>query len=915
MIGESLGAFEIRGPLGSGGMGEVYLAWDTKLEREVAIKLLPEEFANDADRLGRFEREAKLLASLSHPNISGIYGIEEADGKRFLSLEFVPGEPLAARIKARRLRIREVLEITRQIADALEAAHRDGIIHRDLKPSNVMITPDGTAKVLDFGLGKAFSSAATSDADAEAPTESSGLTSSGLVVGTVPYMSPEQARGFAVDKRTDIWSFGCVLYEALSGRRAFEGETHSDTIVAVLEHEPGWEALPAKTPARIMDLLRRCLNKDPSRRLRHIGDAKLEIEEAAAELSGDSLDAFSAIKQRRHIDWRRAAPWLVAGLAVVVAVVAITWGNLDREQPWGGKGPSFRETLLPDERLFINEFGHPFAISADGRYLAYSAHRGTSDSALYVRDLNELESRQVPGTGGARSPFFSPDGQWIGYFADGKLQKVSMDGGTPTTLCDTMSFFGATWLDDDTIVFTDATRLLRIPAEGGSPMLVVSSDVERAEYFDSPAGLPGSRAVLITTITADEGHVEAVILDTGARKLLLDADYPRIGYANSGHLVYGESGTIFAAPFDAEELQVTGPSAAVREDVDAYGDGTGAIFAFSDGGTLVYVPTRQTSTVRSLVWADREGNSEPVTDELRSYSAPRISPDGRQVAVTIIEHSRSYNVWIYDLDEHKFRRLTFEGNNEVPIWAPDGSRLAFLSYRDGLANLYSKAADGGGSAELLLDTETDAERAAGAGHFRYPSAWSPDGRFIAYYEATPGSQWDVSMLSLDGRRSTPAMNSAAGELSLRFSRDGEWIAYVSNETGQYEVYVEHFPSTGGKWQISRGGGVSPIWAPDGQELYFDNGRGQIMAASIQTEPTFSPGAPESLIDLTEIWTTNQINATRPGNSTRPVAEFDLAPDGGRFLVVSAAIQELAPWEFVYVLNWSRDLERMAPVRD
>jgi serine/threonine protein kinase/Tol biopolymer transport system component len=910
MIGATLGEFEIREPLGSGGMGEVYRAWDTRLERDVAIKLLPEEFANDADRLGRFEREAKLLASLSHPNISGIYGLEEADGKLFLSLEFVPGVPLAARIKSKRLHIREALEIARQIADALEAAHRDGIIHRDLKPSNVMITPDGTAKVLDFGLGKAFSSSATSDTDAEAPTESSGLTSSGLVVGTVPYMSPEQARGFAVDKRTDIWSFGCVLYEALTGRRAFEGDTQSDTIVAVLEHEPAWKALPAKTPARIIDLLRRCLNKDPTRRLRHIGDAKLEIEEAVTEISGDSLDAFTTIDQRRPIDWWRTAPWLVAGAAVLIAALAIVWGNAGTDSG-AGRGGSFTETLPSDERLFVNEFGHPFALSPDGQYLAYAAYHGTGASTLRLRHRHELEARKLPGTDGARSPFFSPDGRWIGFFADGRIRKVSIEGGLPSTLCDTVSFFGAAWLDDDTIVFSDATRLLRVSADGGTPMLVVSSNVDDAEYFDSPVGLPGGEAVLVTATTADEGFVEAVRLDTGTRKRILPADYPRVAYARSGYLIYGEAGTIFAIPFDVEELAIRGASAVVREDVDPYGDGTGAIFALSEAGTLVYVPNRGTVADRRLVWSDREsGDIETVTEEVRWYTAPRISPNGRQIAVTIVEHSRNYNVWIYDLDEGRFRRLTFEGNNEIPVWSPDGSRVAFLSYRDGLAYLYSKAADGTGSAELLLGSEDEEERAAGAGLFRYPSAWSPDGRQIAYFEATPDSQWDVFLLSLEDRRSTPQLSTGAGELSLKFSRTGDWIAYVSDASGRHEVYVEPFPATGAKYQVSDVGGISPIWAPDGSELFFDNGRGQIMAARIQTSPVFSAGTPRPILDLNELWTPSQINSVQPGVSTRPVTEFDLSPDGERFLIVSETSRASSPWKFAWVLDWSRELDSL-----
>jgi Tol biopolymer transport system component len=915
MIGRFLGEFEIREPLGSGGMGEVYRAWDTKLDRDVAIKLLPEEFANSPERLGRFEREAKLLASLSHPNISGIYGIEEAGGKRFLSLEFVPGQSLADRIKSRRLRVPEVLEIMRQIADALEAAHHDGIIHRDLKPSNVMITPEGTAKVLDFGLGKASSVATAAETDPEAATETSGLTSSGLVVGTVPYMSPEQARGFAVDKRTDIWSFGCVLYEALTGRRAFEGETQSDTIVAILEREPDWRALPARTPGRIFDLLRRCLKKDPTRRLRHIGDAKLEIEEAAAEISGDSFDSQTVIAPMRLIDWRRAVPWLVAAAAVIVAATALYW---DAIFPAGDLGDSrlFRETLAADVRLYVDEFSHPFAISPDGQHLAYAAHGGTAGSEIYLRDLSELESRRIPGTEGARSPFFSPDGRWVGFFSDGALRKVSIEGGPSTHLTETASFFGAAWLDNHTIVFSDVTRLLQIPDSGGQPRIVATTDFNRAEYFDSPVALPDSRAVLVTATTADEAEIQAVSLETGERKGLLEAVYPHVQYARSGHLVYGENGTVAAAPFDVETLEIAGPSAVVEEGVASFGESTPSIFALSASGTLVYVPERQAATRSRIVWMDRQGQVEPLIDDMRWYSSPRISPDGRSVAVTIVEHSRSYDVWIYDIAEGRFRRLTFAGNNEIPVWAPDGSRLAFLSFRDGLANLYSKGADGSGSAELLWGSPAPPQRAAGAGLFRYPSSWSPDGRYLAYFEASPDSEWDVSLLPMTGDEGPrPLLSTTASELGLRFSPDGRWIAYASDESSRYEIYVEPYPQTGGKWQISETGGFSPVWAPGGDELYFDNGRGQIMAVTIRTQPAFSSGPPRPLLDLSEIWSADEINAVTPGMSTRPVPEFDLSPDGERFLLIDEIEQEFTPWELVYVLDWLQKLRSELPARD
>ncbi len=882
LVGQQIGYYKIHSLLGVGGMGEVYRAEDTKLEREVAIKVLPAEFTQDPERLARFQREAKLLASLNHPNIAAIYSLVVSDGLRFLLLELVEGETLAERVTKGALPVEETLEVCRQIAEGVEAAHEKGVIHRDLKPANVKVTPEGKVKILDFGLAKAFETEPPATDISQSPTLTEQMTRAGVILGTAAYMSPEQAKGKSVDKRADVWSFGCVLYELLTGKRAFEGETISETIARVLMGNPDWETLPATTPWRIQDLLRRCLTKDPHDRLDGIANVRIEINLALSEpTTAAPIGATIAIQPPL---WRRAIPWSISAMAVVVAGLAL-WSLTS---PTPGSLTEFVITTPPDAPL-ANSPGNELAISPDGRQVVYVSQREGS-TQLYLRSLDNLEITPIRGTEGTQwESFFSPDGRWLAFFADGKLKKVSLMGGAPITLCDARGsgMLSGSWDGEDTIVFSASAdtgpSLYRVSASGGEPESLVIPNPQK--YPRHPEILPGTKAVIFSVFTVSGGYQIAVLsLETGQQKIVLEGGR-EARYASTGHLVYevAETGTLMAVPFDLERLEVTGDSVAILEGV-RHSPTASVDYAFSDAGTLVYLPGGM-GGLRSLVWVDREGRTRPVMESKRTFVGPRLSPDSESLAVTI---AGELNIWIYEFARGILTPLTFATTlNRSPTWTPDGKRLTFSATRDTQAGIFWMQTDGSGEAEQLTTTEGT----------QIPTSWSPDG-VLAYSEGIAGDG-DIWVLPLDGERKPQEfLVTEFNERHPMFSPDGRWIAFTSNRSGQDEVYVKAYPSGGGIVPISVEGGTEPVWGHDGKELFYRYGD-KMMVVSIETEPPLKAETPRLLFE---------------GSYTSGFAgwasNYDISPDDQRFLMIK--LEQAGATQINVVLNWFEELKRLVP---
>ena len=888
MIGTTISHYKVLEKIGEGGMGEVYRATDTKLSREVAIKVLPEPFTQDPQRLARFEREAKLLASLNHPNIAAIYGLEEADGVRFLALELVEGETLAERVAKGPLPVEEALEVCRQIAEGVEAAHEKGVIHRDLKPANVKVTPKGKVKILDFGLAKAFEEETPVTDISQSPTLTEEMTRAGVILGTAAYMSPEQARGRPVDKRADIFAFGAVLYELLTGKRAFEGETITETLASILKGEPDWGTLPATTPWRIQELLRRCLTKDADERLRDIANVRVEIKLALSDpTTGSPKEVVSTAQPPL---WRRAIPWSIAGLIAVMAGAAI----------WSLTRPDVRlmtrfPLLLPADQQLTYTGRHVVALSPDGTRLVYTANQ-----QLYLRPMDQLAATPIRGTeGGSRSPFFSPDGQWVGFWVGGQLRKVSVNGGAPVALCEAAILLGASWGQDDTIVFGQGPEgILKVSANGGTPEVLVTMDSAEGKWAHGPQILPGGEAVLFTLSTIgalwDDAQIVVQSLETGERRVLIEGGRDA-RYAPTGHLVYAQAGTLLAVPFDLTRLEVSGGSIPLVEGVQDAGNVSGAAhFQFSDLGSLVYVPGA-TRTGNSLVWVDREGTEQLVTAEKRDFTHPRVSPDGRRLAFSFSEDDdSSLNVWIYDMERESSRRLTFEGTRNNPlIWTPDGNWITFLSNREGaVGNLYQKTADGSGPAERLTTGPNP----------QIPTSWSPDGSVLAFHETFPGTGNDILLLPMEGDGKPQLLISTpSNDCCARFSPDGQWLAYVSDETGQTHVYISPYPEPNVKYLVSgQEGGGAPVWSPDGTELFYQSGA-KMMVVSVETDPAFNTGRPQELFEGSY-----RISTINPGFSQY----YDISTDGKRFLMIK--IEQQGEAQLNVVLNWFEELKRLVP---
>ena len=928
--GTRLGQFEIAELVGVGGVGEVYRATDTKLGRDVAIKVLSGTFALDDKRLARFNREARLLASLDHPNICAVHDLQESDGTHFMVMPLIEGDTLADRIERGAIPVEETLPIFAQIAEALEAAHEQGIIHRDLKPGNIKVSQDGKAIVLDFGLGKAieYEKAAPSS---EIPTrtttpDSTKMSKEGVVLGTPVYMSPEQARGKPVDKRTDIWAFGCCLYEALTGDLPFQGETISDTLAKVLERNPDWERLPTDTPWRVRDLLENCLEKDARYRLRDIGDAWGALQRLITE-SGRVKAVAGDVATSPRRSYGVAASVVFGALIICASIIFALKEDLSPTETSSvlslGSEPVRRYSinLSPDAPLQPMDAqggGAGVALSPDGLLLVYIASTKPGTKQLFLRRLDQLDdARPIVGTEGAIDPFFSPDSQWIGFFTPGKLKKVSVLGGSPITLCDIPVPLGASWADDGHIVFSSQFRkgVKRISATGGPVEgLMDESFMDSHGFFAVvlPVVLPGARSILFTCVDSlrmEDFQIAALSLETGKVKFLVE-EALCYSYLPTGYLLYGQAGAMMAAPFDADALKTTGPAVPLTQaDMELHPlYDLPILFTFSDDGTLVYVPgSEEVSVARSLVWVDRDGTEELLEAPPRPYSYVDLSPDGTHVAVLFTDSRNPFDhgdIWILDLTREPVtqQRFTFDPQAfYLPMWTPDSQRVVFSSLREGMWSLSWKAANGTGPVESLHTSES----------LLAASTWSADGKSLIFMKWIQENS-DIWALSLNGEPTArPLLAESYDEREPAISPDGRWIAYSSNESGRIEVYIRPFPNVDdGKWLISTRGGESPIWAPDGRELYYDDYPDQMMVVTIETEPAFAAGNPEVL------FRSEYVLACHSGSDPSP---YDISTDGKRFLMIKEEIQaaegdeavEIPPiTELIVVENWDEVLKRL-----
>jgi serine/threonine-protein kinase len=886
LVGRRLGVYQVQALLGVGGMGEVYRARDTRLGRDVALKVLPPQFTSDPDRLARLEREARALAALNDPNIATIYGLEDMRAPdatseiviRALVLEMVEGETLEDRIgrsgrgNPAGLPLADALAFARQIADALDAAHERGIVHRDLKPANIKITPDGLVKVLDFGI----SQLASDDEASEIPLTDSPTavnTGEGIIVGSTAYMSPEQARGLQTDKRTDIWAFGCVLYEMLTGRAAFAGATITDTLVAVLEREPDWSALPESTPTRVRSLLRRCLEKNRKHRLRDIADGRRDLEEG----SDPFPDLHTAPQQRNALRWSLAA------VAICLITSAGVYWALSRYGSSTNEPTITRTTItLPGSlELDMGSGVGPLAIARDGHQIAYVAF-GEGRTQLYVRRLDAFEAKAIAGTDGAQFPFFSPDGEWVAFFADRKLKKVSLRGGSPLVVCDVPSLGkGGTWGPDGTIVFDPGdSGLMRVPADGGQPQPITSRNAEIDKgNLSWPEFLPDGRTLLATLNqqAAVSAELGALSLESGEWHRLGPGSQPQ--YLPSGHVVYHavgvREGEIHAVAFDREALAFRGTPVTVVDSVLRAQNGGAVYFATAQNGTLIFAPG---GYARTLLSVDRNGRRTPLSDDRRGFRHPEISHDGTKIAVTV--DPRPSQIWIYDISRRSWSRLATEDHSLEPIWTPDDQRVIYSS-----GDLFSRAADASSPAERFLERD-------GA---QYATSWSPDGKTLLFNKGQPGdgTKYDIWAMRI-GERPYPLIVTPNNEMSARVSPDGKWIAYDSDESGRQEVYVRHFPNVdGGKWTISTGGGRQPQWAPNGRELYYALGSA-IYAVSVDTKGnSFVAGAPDMLFS---------------GAFDLLTTDYTLTADGTRFIMIESD-PNARPTQLQVVLNWAEEVKR------
>ena len=894
--GATVGHYTILAPLGAGGMGEMYTATDTRLDRTVAIKVLPSELADDPARRARFEREAKAIAALSHPHICTLHEFDTQDGIDFLVMEYLEGETLAQRLTKGALPLDQALRYGIEIADALDKAHRQGITHRDLKPANIMLTKAG-AKLLDFGLAKLKPLDTDVMATASRPTESAGLTGEGKILGTLQYMAPEQLEAKDVDARTDIFAFGAVLYEMLTGAKAFEGTSQASLIAAILEHDPRPLAeLQPLTPPSLDRAVRRCLAKDPDGRWDGAHDLHDELVWIA---EGGSAPHEAGVE--RHW-WQRPVPLAVTLASLVGASVGGGVWTLRPEPALGPRAVARFSVTLPPGQAFTDT-AYPPALSADGYSLVYAANR-----QLYLKARDQLEAVPLRGTQegppGPLMPFFSPDGQWVGYWtSDGYLKKVPVTGGPPVTVCEARIPSGASWGPDDTILFgqlgSDAAgqvmpgSIMQVAGSGGTPQPVVT--VERDELAAFPQLLPGGEEVLFTSERFDgsvgNGSIVVQSLATGERRVLVASGFGG-RLLPTGHLVYWRAGTLYAVAVDRDGLAPKGEPVPVVEGVAKLTRGGAPLFGVTDDGALVYMPSGAGEPARQLVWADRAGREELVEADVRLYAWPNVSPDGAALAVIATVEGNA-DVWLHDLARATDMRLTFHpGTDLAPLWTADGTRVVFASLREGGWGLYWKAANGAGEVERLRVSP----------NLMLPYAATPDGTQLLFGERRSEGGWDIDVLALAAQRvARPLLQTQFDESWAAVSPDGRWLAYQSTESGRPEVYVRPFPDVeAGKWQVSADGGAFPRWNPSGDELFYRAGA-TMLTVSVQTEPAFRAGTPTMLFEAQHV-----------ADEGHPYA---VAPDGQQFLIVQAVGATQAdrpPADLIIVENWTEELKRLVP---
>jgi len=903
--GTHLGPYEILSAIGAGGMGEVYRARDPKLGRDVAIKVLPEAFANDAQRMARFQREAKVLASLDHPNIATIHGLEESGGVRALVMQLVEGPTLADRIKAGPIPVDEAVRISRQIADALEYAHERGIIHRDLKPANVKVTNDDAVKVLDFGLAKALEGGPSSIDISTSPTISRMATQQGVLLGTAAYMSPEQAKAKSVDRRADIWAFGCVLYEMLTGKTAFRGETVTDTLASVIKEEPDWSRLPAATPMRVRVLLQRCLQKDPKQRLRDIGDARISLDEVIAGAPEDAA-SLAAVGRPAKKTWRMWVERGVAG-ASILAAAFLAFLYFHQKPP---ASQAMRFEIPVPERLTL---GGNFALSPDGRQLAFIGSGPDGQTRLWIRSLETVEARPLDGTEGAVSwPIWSPDGRYIAFFSQGKVKSTESGGGPALTLCDAPLVLGGTWNREDKIILGSAAGAFQVAASGG-PALPVTGGAASV----SPSFLPDGHHFVYERSQSLGGGIYVASIDATPQeqpstKLLPDSSpvaYVPSSDRTRGYLLFvrgaqaGGVGTLMAQPFDTKRLELVGEAVPIAEQVAP------TSFSASATDVLVYVKGLSSSIQTAargfirgqLTWFDREGKILGTVGDPGVYRTLALSPDGKRVAFERADsqNSGTRNLWLYEFSRGVTTRFTFSSAWESnPVWSPDGSHIAFVSNKSALYDLYEKTSNLAGEDQLLFSSS----------EVKAPSSWSPDGRYLLYFTPlAPNRLWLLPLGDGGADRKPVLMERSEFNLAAgRFSPDGRWIAYSSDESGRGQIYVRPFDASAvtgaptddrtpltGKWMVSKDGGSTPLWRHDGKELFYLSLDGTAMAVEVSTSGVFQAGIPKALFKV-----------------PRGELFWDVASDGNRFLMAapsSASVGTQPP--FTVVLNWQAALKK------
>jgi len=906
-LGVRLGAYEIVAL--AGGMGEVYRAHDTKLERSVAVKVLPDAFAADVQRIVRFEREAKVLASLNHPHIAALYGMEQDGGRHFLVMELVEGETLADRLQRGAIPVEEALTIAHQIADALDAAHERGVVHRDLKPANVKITPDEKVKVLDFGLAKAMSDESgvpqgISPAPAvvtHSPTLSMMATQAGVILGTAAYMSPEQAKGLPADHRSDVFSFGCVLYEMLTGRQPFQGETVPEVMASVLVREADLGALPPNLNPRLPELLKRCLEKNPKRRWQSVADMRAEIEAIAA--APRAVPAAQVVVATPRPLWKRAVPVGAGAIAASLITGAVMWALRPSASP--PVVTRFPVTLAEGQQL-TTATRNGVAISPDGTQIAY-----VTAGQLYLRPMSELDGKPITGAdqGNVGDPVFSPDGRSIAFYTPTGLaiRRVAVNGGAAVTITPTVGApLGMSW-GGDGIVFVgfSVKGVFRVAASGGKPDLIAAVKGDEVAY--GAQMLPDQQHVLFTVAdgtTSDQWDKARIVVEsvtTHQRKIVLEGGSDA-RYLRTGHIVYAVGGVLFAIPFDVRRLEVSGgPTPIVAGVRRAVGGNTGvAFFDVSDNGSLIYAPGPVSGSAASAldvaVIDIAGGNSTPLKLPPASYEFPRVSPDGKRIAVHV-DDGKEANVWIYELSGGtSARRLTNGGRNRFPVWSPDGQRVAFQSDRESDLGIFSQRADGSGAASRLTTADKDTAHV--------PESWSPDGTLI--FAVTKGQTNTLWTLSPQDNKVAPFGDVTSAFLpAATFSPDGRSVAYtVARTLNDVSVFVQPFPSTGSKYLITATG-IHPFWSPDGKELFY-RFRGQIFAVSITARPTFAFGNPKP------------VNGPFRERGPQFERENDITPDGKQFVgVVARGASPSATTsasQLQVVLNWYEELKARVPIR-